>query len=233
MKKPIETTGAIEATLAPLYQIAGEYLALLEEITTAAEENDGIIPEHLNDRWNTIEGNFDAKCANCEIVLGQIERQTDAVSEEIKRLQAVKKRLAKSDASLREYVLRQMEATGKESGGIPEHALRVATNPPGVDPKSVDVDKIPDEFCDYEITVPADQWASVLYAIGEAKRFAEEIPSEARNDDEDDVLQLRPERWKAKRKERRSDIVTAWKKKSGAEDIRGAKVRQLRVVKRA
>jgi len=213
-----------------LWDISEEYVRLAQSITDLAEENDGIVPDEALDVLDKLEGTLDEKGARCCLTLLALKQRAknvdENVREEVKRLRAVKGRAQAELDNWVAYLVRSLERAGVTEAGTEEYGIKLKTNPPSVDDRKLDVDAVPDEFCDLTVKIPADQYGAILYAIEFAKEAALDAYSDERSSDEDDVIQLRPDRWQAKRSVRKADIVDAWKKSSGAHATPGAPVIQ-------
>lgn len=98
--------------MATLYDITGRALALLQ----MADDED-IEPEVFKDTLDGIEGEFDDKIETYCKVIKNIEADSKAIAEELKRLQAKKKHLENTVSRMKETILEAMRLTGKTSSG--------------------------------------------------------------------------------------------------------------------
>lgn len=98
-----------------LYELAGEYATILDEITTS----EGEIDEWLESRLDAIADDFTEKIENCATLIKCVEAEADAIMGAIlplideietqkKRATAKKNRAAR----IKEYVLHQMQMVG-------------------------------------------------------------------------------------------------------------------------
>ncbi|RTL03786.1 siphovirus Gp157 family protein [Candidatus Dependentiae bacterium] len=98
-----------------LYKISDEYQQALEAYQLA--EDDQSQQEALAN-ISKVEGKLDAKIEACLAYLKNLEAETDAISNEIKRLQARKKTSEAKAESFRSYLQTCVESLGKWSNGV-------------------------------------------------------------------------------------------------------------------
>ena len=84
-----------------LFQIKEEYLALLDQII----ENDGVIDDNLEAKLNVTVDNMHEKCHAYRSITVTLQGENDVISDEIKRLEAIKKRNCNTVELLQNKVL--------------------------------------------------------------------------------------------------------------------------------
>lgn len=209
--------------LPTLWQLGEEYQKIRGQLIEAAEENDGVIPDELIEQFSESEGTLEEKGSRAAVVFLALEHHVaglkTAAKEEIQRIRNVVSRAEREFKTFEQYIIRALENAGVDQAGSDVHAVKVSTNPPGVDDDATNIDEVPDAFCDVVVTIPADDYQYVLQAITVWMRSPE-----AEKD-------LRVHEWKATRKLRKKDIVDEWKRRHGAEQVPGTLVRQQRKVR--
>lgn len=114
----------------PLYALTQEYRALAVRLAEGDFDEKAVadtmeasgLPEQIGE-----------KAQGCEMVARTFEADIPAIDAEIKRLQELKKaRQARADA-LRDYLLRNMQASGIQRIDCPLFSLSIAKNPPAVE----------------------------------------------------------------------------------------------------
>lgn len=130
--------------LPALYQLRQEYVELMTKLAdmdldaqTLADtiESTGIV-ESFND-----------KATNVVFVARQFDAHCDAIDNEIKRLEALKKQRKNAADKLREYLLNNMMAAQIESIESPLCVIKIRNNPESVE--VLDEKQIPQEYMDW------------------------------------------------------------------------------------
>lgn len=128
-------------TTLSLYQLSGQYLQLAEQLASldldAQTVADTIEASGLTDE-------ITVKAQGIEIVARSAEMHTPAIDTEIARLQKLKAHRQKIAQDLRDYLKRNMEATGIERIECPLFKISIKKNPPAVD--IVDESAIPESL---------------------------------------------------------------------------------------
>lgn len=123
--------------MSTLYELTGEYLALMD----LAEDAD---PDVLRDTLEGIEGEIEDKADNYAKVVRSLEGEVNALEEEIARLQSKRKVLVSNIQSIKSNLERCMIATDKKKIKTLLFSFNIQKNPPTVNIK--DSSKIPEEF---------------------------------------------------------------------------------------
>lgn len=123
--------------MSTLYELTGQYLALME----MAEEAD---PDVLKDTLEGIEGEIEDKADNYAKVIKNLEGQADALDKEIERLQNKKRGINNSIRSIKGNLERSMIATGKRKFKTLLFSFGIQKNPPTVN--VVNEAAIPENF---------------------------------------------------------------------------------------
>lgn len=117
-------------TLPALYTLRQEYIELMTKLadmdldaTTLADtiESTGVVES------------FNEKAANVVMVARQFDSHCDAIDNEIKRLQDLKKQRKNAADKLREYLLNNMMAAQIESIDHPLMSIKIRSNPESVE----------------------------------------------------------------------------------------------------
>ena len=216
MNEATETKLAPSEILAtPLYAIAGEYLALLDEIDAA----DGVMTPELEARFDHLQGAVSVKLEACAVVLAGMKSHYDVLDTEIARLRAMRESVEASRVRFRDYVKLQMRrADIKRSDGI-KWKIRRQNTAPSVE--ITDLAIVPDEHCSVTVTLPA-ALRSELLKWGTDGHDPESLMASL------DALKaiLQP----AERVPSKRAIGDAWKACSGAEDVPGTMTTQNETV---
>lgn len=123
--------------MSTLYELTGQYLALME----IAEEAD---PDILRDTLEALDGEIEEKADNCAKVIKNLEGQADALDKEIDRLQRKKSGINNSIKSIKSNLERSMLATGKRKFKTLLFSFGIQKNPPTVN--VVNEAAIPENF---------------------------------------------------------------------------------------
>lgn len=123
--------------MSTLYELTGQYLALME----IAEEAD---PDVLRDTLEGINGEFEDKADNCAKVIRNLEGNVEAIKTEMERLEKKKKGMENSIQSIKKNLERSMIITGKRKFKTLLFSFGIQKNTPSVSVK--DESKIPERF---------------------------------------------------------------------------------------
>lgn len=123
--------------MSSLYELTGQYLALME----IAEEAD---PDVLRDTLEGINGEFEDKADNCAKVIRNLEGNVEAIKAEIERLEKKKKGWENSIQSIKKNLERSMIITGKRKFKTLLFSFGIQKNTPSVSVK--DESKVPAQF---------------------------------------------------------------------------------------
>lgn len=116
-----------------LYELSGNYNQLL---------NCDI--EAVADTLEALEDAFKDKAVNIAYVIKNLDADSKAIAEEIKRLQDRKQAFDNKQKYLKEYLYNSMQSTGMTSVKTPTITLGIKKNPPSLDVRSEE--HIPDEY---------------------------------------------------------------------------------------
>jgi len=104
-----------------LYEMSEQYNEIAELMLSEAEENEGVISEEMFNRLSFLDAIIEDKVENCikvNKVMELREKELDGVikgiKDELARLEARKKSVEKAQDRMKEYVLMNMLAVGKE-----------------------------------------------------------------------------------------------------------------------
>lgn len=124
--------------MATLYELTGQFLALLE---MAEEEGDATI---IMDTLEAIDGEIEDKADGYAKVLKELDGKAAMIDEEIKRLQEKKKTLGNNAKYIKSNLERSMIATGKKKFKTLLFSFGIQKNPASV--KVINTDAIPAQF---------------------------------------------------------------------------------------
>lgn len=128
-----------------LYEITGDYLAMQDEDMDA---------DQLKDCLESIEGAMQEKGANIVNLIQNWQSDVDAVSNEIKRLQDMKKAIASKQDKLKEYLRYNMVESGITK--IEHPLFNISIRKAAKKVEVLDVNLIPDEFIKVDVTEKPD-----------------------------------------------------------------------------
>ena len=123
--------------MSTLYELTGQYLALME----IAEEAD---PDVLKDTLEGIDGEIEDKADNYAKVIKNLEGESKTIEEEIERLGRKKKGIDNSIDSIKKNLERCMIVTGKRKFKTTFFSFGIQKNAPSVNVK--DESKVPAQF---------------------------------------------------------------------------------------
>ena len=123
--------------MSTLYELTGQYLALME----IAEEAD---PDVLRDTLEGIDGEIEDKADNCAKVIKNLEGESKTIEEEIERLNRKKKGIDNSINSIKKNLERCMIVTGKRKFKTTLFSFGIQKNAPSINVK--DESKVPAQF---------------------------------------------------------------------------------------
>ena len=113
--------------MAKLYELAQEYKAVFEEL----EETEGEITPEIAEKLDRAGKNFDEKLEAAALYVLQLESDVKQLKEETARLQARAKTKQNRIEWLKNYILQQLEATGRNIE-TPRVSVRKMQSPPHV-----------------------------------------------------------------------------------------------------
>lgn len=129
-----------------LYEISEQY----HEALTALTE-DEFDQETIDDTLEAIQGEFEEKGKNVAAYVQNMNSDIEVIDKRIKELQARKKVMQNRQASLKNYLHTNMEATGITKIESPYMTVSIRKCPPSV--VIDDEEQIPDEFKKIEVKV--------------------------------------------------------------------------------
>ncbi len=126
-----------------LYEIAGEYRALLTIMDSSDE--DEIDEDSFLLALDVLETDFTAKATNIGCLIREMTAESQAVAETVKNLHDRKQRLDKRANWLRNYLLNQMQTAGIASAKDARISVTLKNNPPSVHIESPE--SLPLSYC--------------------------------------------------------------------------------------
>lgn len=136
-------------SLPALYTLRSEYIELIAKL--ADMDLDAQTIADTIESTGVVES-FNEKAANVVFMARQFDAHCDAIDNEIKRLQALKKSRANTAEKLREYLLGNMLATQIDSIESPLVTIKIRQNPESVE--VFDEKMIPSDFMDWPAMPP-------------------------------------------------------------------------------
>ena len=143
-----------------LHEMSKDYIGLLESDLTG---------DQLTDCLDSIEEAIDEKASNIVKLVSSLDVDVSGIDKEIKRLQGMKKSITGNQDRLKEYLRYNMEITGISK--IKHSLFSITLGKPTVTAEIVDIDFIPDEYVNTDVTIKADK-----KAILKALKDGEDIP---------------------------------------------------------
>ncbi len=140
-----------------LHEMSKDYIGFLES------DMEG---EQLTDCLDSIQDSFDDKANNIVKLVNSLSVDVDGIDKELKRLQAMKKRVTTNQDRLKEYLRYNMEVTGINK--IKHPLFSITLGKPTVTAEVVDIDFLPDNFVNTDIVMKADKKA-ILKALKEGQ----------------------------------------------------------------
>lgn len=134
-----------------LYSITTEYRSLMQEI----EECEGVLTPELEEGLQINKQDLLVKSENYVHVIKSQEVYIDAIDQEIKRLQALKKQKEKAVDTLKSYLLEAVENFGSFTSGFFTFSTRKSSSVEVF----CDVNNLPKEFKSVKVTETADKTA--------------------------------------------------------------------------
>ena len=132
--------------MATLYELSGEYLELLE-----MAEDPETDPQAFNDTLESLDWEFEDKADGYAKIIAQMNADSGAIGDEIKRLQARKKSMEGNIDRMKKSLQMAMETTGKRKFKTSLFSFGIQKNPPRV---VMDAENLTDIPIDY--LVPQD-----------------------------------------------------------------------------
>lgn len=136
---------------APLYEISSRYLTVLD---IATDPESGL---DLGDTLSAVQGEWEEKALAVAGYFQGLEAQVSAMKEAEKRIAERRKHAENAVQRLKDYLQRQMEATGVEKVECPYFSISLAKCPPSVEIE--DESLVPPEFKNIEIVEKIDKKA--------------------------------------------------------------------------
>ena len=130
--------------MASLYELTAEFLQLLD----MARDED-VDPECLEDTMDMVQGTFVDKADGYGKVIQQLSAEAESIDQEIKRLQARKKRALTSIDRMKSHLKNAMEVTGMRKFQAKLFSFAIRACPPKVVIDEVFVENIPEEYLVY------------------------------------------------------------------------------------
>ena len=130
--------------MASLYELTSELLQLFD----MARDED-VDPECLEDTMDMVQGTFVEKADGYGKVIQQLTAEAESIDQEIKRLQARKKRILTNIDRMKSHLQNAMEVTGLRKFQAVLFSFAIRACPPKVVIDEVFVESIPDEYLVY------------------------------------------------------------------------------------
>lgn len=155
-------------SLPALYTLRAEYIELIGKL--AEMDLDATTIADTIESTGVVES-FNEKAQNVVFMARQFDAHCDAIDNEIKRLQDLKKHRKNTAEKLRDYLLSNMQATQIDSIESPLVTIKIRNNPESVD--VFDEKQIPSEFMDWPaMPPPKPNKTAIKRAIQEGKEVA-------------------------------------------------------------
>ena len=101
--------------MANLYKLAKEYQELENAFLASVDEETGEVDIDIATAIEKAQGTFEEKAIAVATVFRNLETYSEDIAEEIKRLQAIKKRVEREKDRVEDYLTQACEMTGTES----------------------------------------------------------------------------------------------------------------------
>lgn len=148
-----------------LHEIAKEY----REVAALADSDDEGMAQAVIDTLEAVGGAFEEKAQTLVRITLNRQADIDALDNEIKRLQARKQTILNAEASFKEYLRTNMEATGISKISCPLFTITLAK---GREVAVIDdADQLPDELMRVKTEIAPDK-----LAIAAKLKAGEEVP---------------------------------------------------------
>lgn len=148
-----------------LHEIAKEY----REVAALADSDDEGMAQAVIDTLEAVGGAFEEKAQALVRITLNRQADIDALDNEIKRLQARKQTILNAEASFKEYLRTNMEATGISKISCPLFTITLAK---GREVAVIDdADQLPDELMRVKTDIAPDK-----LAIAAKLKAGEEVP---------------------------------------------------------
>lgn len=131
--------------MASLYQLTAELLQLFD----MARDED-VDPKCLEDTMDMVQGTFVEKADGYGKVIRQLTAEAESIDQEIKRLQARKKRILTNIDRMKSHLQNAMEVTGLRKFQAVLFSFAIRACPPKVVIDEVFIENIPDEYLVYD-----------------------------------------------------------------------------------
>jgi hypothetical protein len=188
----------------PLWAIAEEYKQLALEIVEAAEQNDGVIPDEINEKFDAIEGTLTDKLLGCRQVTVGMRELEKKIKDEISILKQYLEEVTAQRRRFDDYVITHMGDVTKVEG--PRGKMWSQNSNPGCE--ITDEDKVPDRYKTVTLKVPAADYERLMTFLASHGGFEGS------------------RKWKAEVEVQKSQITAAWKATGGVLEVPGAEVKQ-------
>jgi len=129
-----------------LYQLSGDYLTALQDLTDPEMGLDDVV---IHDTLEAMAGDFEVKAQNVAMFIRNLETTAEAIKQAEAEMAKRRKALENQTARLKAYLKGNMERTGISKVECPFFKLSIAKNPTALD--LFDVDLIPGEFKSQQI----------------------------------------------------------------------------------
>ena len=131
--------------MASLYQLTAELLQLFD----MARDED-VDPKCLEDTMDMVQGTFVEKADGYGKVIRQLTVEAESIDQEIRRLQARKKRILTNIDRMKSHLQNAMEVTGLRKFQAVLFSFAIRACPPKVVIDEVFIENIPDEYLVYD-----------------------------------------------------------------------------------
>lgn len=121
-----------------LFELAAEYRSVADKLTDM-----DLPPEVVSDTLESISGDLEAKATNVAMFVRNLEASAAAIKEAVAAMSARRKAIENRAASVRQYLLDNMQRTGITKIECPYFKIALRTNPESV-------------VIDNEAAIPAD-----------------------------------------------------------------------------
>jgi chromosome segregation ATPase len=149
-----------------LYEISRDYQQALADF---ADPDTDLPAEAINDTLEAIEGQLQDKAVNIAKFMQNLNTAADAIKEAERRMAGRRKAIEHRVQWLKEYLKRNMEATGITRIDSPWFSLAVQNNPASVE--ITDEAALPDDYKSEVVTIKVDK-----AGIKQALKAGEEVP---------------------------------------------------------
>jgi hypothetical protein len=228
-KTPEQETSSLPIEQHRLRDIATRYNEAVERMRQAAEENDGIVPDELLDEFEKQESNLETKGINYAVVFESLDRVINHALAVKKRADAEHKRAVADKLRFEKLAYFGLDRAQVREAGRAPFRIAIEDCPMSVDDAKTRIEDVPDEFCDYKVTLSAFEWSTIVRLVSIMRVALANEESEGHiaialeeagvvHDALEDVELLHPSKWEAARVLRKNDAKKAWADSSGQDD---------------